>query len=239
MRRLFGRGDKPSEAKAEAAPPPTLEDAGSRLEKRGDVIDGRIKKIDDDLLTLRRQILASRGTTQERLKQRAMQLLKQKKMYEGQQDNIMQQRFHVEQMQFTRETMLETKLQLDAMKDAAAVMQKEFKNFSVEDVEKMGDQLRDLYEQHEEIQEILGHTYDVPDDVDEDDLNEQLNALAFDMEKQKDASYLDQALAMPAQNLPAARTMVPNQPLPQIVQPQDNTRIVETNADQLEAQLGL
>ncbi len=237
MRRLFGRGDKPVQS-APQEPPPTLESAGERLDKRGEVLDSRIKKIDDDLLVLRKQILASRGPNQERLKQRAMQLLKTKKMYESQSDSVMQQRFHVEQMQFTRETMQETKLQLDAMKEACSVMQKEFKNFSVDEVEKMGEQLRDLYEQHEEIQEIMGHTYDVPDDVDEDDLNEQLNALAFDMDKQKDASYLDQALAMPAQSLPASRSTVPNQPLPQIHT--NNVHVNETtNPEQLEAQLGL
>ena len=237
MRRLFGRSDKPTAAAAAEAPPPTLEDASTRLEKRGDVIDGRIKKIDDDLLGLRKQILASRGPTQERLKQRAMQLLKQKKMYESQSDGVLQQRFQVDQMQFTRETMMETKHQLDAMREAATVMQKEFKKFSVDEVEKMHEELRDIYEQHEEIQEIMGHSYDVPDDVDEDDLNEQLNSLAFDMEKQKDASYLDQALAMPAAGPMPVRTIIPNTPLPTV--PLATTRVAETQPHQLEAQLGL
>jgi charged multivesicular body protein 5 len=238
MRRLFGRADKPSSEPAAAAAAPTLEDAGARLQRRTDTIDQRIKKIDDDLLALRKQILSTRGSTQERLKQRAMQLLKQKKMYEQQQDSVMQQQFHVEQMAFTRETMMETKMQLDAMSDAAKVMQREFKKFSVDEVEKMHEQLRDLYEQQQEIQEIMGHSYDVTVEVDEDDLNEQLNALAFDMEKQKDASYLDEALAMPASGLPATRSTVPNAPMPALpARPANAT--VETNPERLEAQLGL
>jgi charged multivesicular body protein 5 len=239
MRRLFGRGDKPKE---EAPPPPTLQDAGTRLQARGDTIDARIKKIDGDLMELRKQILATRGSTQERLKQRAMQLLKQKKMYEQQQDQVLQQQFHVEQMAFTTETMAETKIQLDAMKQAAEVMKAEFKKFNVAEVEKMQDELRDLYEQHEEIQEIMGQTYDVdPTFVDEDDLNEQLNALAFDMEKQKDASYLDQALSMPqAGPLSAPKSTVPNAPMPAVAaNPQPAVHQHETDPQALEAQLGL
>lgn len=237
MRRLFGRADKPKE---DAPPPPTLNDAATRLEQRGGVIDARIKKIDNDLLELRKQILATRGTTQERLKQRAMQLLKQKKMYEQQQDQVMNQQFHVEQMAFTTETMAETKIQLDAMKQAATVMKEEFKKFNVEEVEKMQDELRELYEQNEEIQEIMGQTYDVPMDVDEGELDEQLNALAFDMEKQKDASYLDQALAMPAAGpLPAAKSLIPTGPLPSVPAPPQYVAQNETNPQQLEAQLGL
>ncbi len=241
MKRLFGRGDKEVKPE-EQAPPPTLQDAGTRLQQRGETIDARVKKIDDDLMALRKQILATRGATQERLKQRAMQLLKQKKMYEQQQDQILQQQLHVDQMSFTLETMAETKIQLDAMKQAAEVMQKEFKKFNVEEVEKMQDELRDLYEQHEEIQEIMGQTYDVnPMEVDEDDLNEQLNALAFDMEKQKDASYLDQALAMPAAGpLPGARnSAVPNAPLPSLPAQPAAAVSQETDPQRLEAQLGL
>eukprot|EP00742_Colponemidia_sp_Colp-10_P014141 GILJ01016024.1.p1 GENE.GILJ01016024.1~~GILJ01016024.1.p1 ORF type:complete len:115 (-),score=23.18 GILJ01016024.1:94-387(-) len=62
----------------------------------------------------------------------------------------------------------------------------------------MHDQLRDLYEDAAEIQEIMGRDYELNDPVDEDDLRDELDALAFDMEKEKDASYLDAALATPA-----------------------------------------
>lgn len=224
MRRLFGQG------KAQKTPAPTLDDASVRLGSRGEVIDAKVKKLDDELLKLRDQIQKTRGPQQQRAKQRALQLLQQKRTYEKQRESVYQQQFSVDQLQFTTETMKDTKLQVQAMKDAGKTLKKEFKGFRVEDVEKMQDELVDLYEEVQEIQEVMGRAYGVPEDVDEDDLGAELDALAFDMEKQSDASYLDQALSMPT-TVPT----IPGQQVPNSVPEQP----VTTDPASLEAQLGL
>jgi charged multivesicular body protein 5 len=102
---------------------------------------------------------------------------------------------------------------------------------SVDEVERMQDDLAELYEQHQEIQDVMGRAYGVPDDVDEDELAAELDALAFDMDKQKDASYLDEALATPATRLPDMAAPA----LPEAPQQQHAT----TDPYALEAQLGL
>ena len=223
MKRLFGQ-------KKDAVAKPTLDDANSRLGNRGDAVDVKVTKLNDDLMKLKVQIEKSRGPTQARLKQRALALLQQKRMYEKQRDGIYQQQFNIDQLQFTKEMMQDTHLQVEALRDASKQMKKEFKNFKIDDVENMQDELRDLYEDTQEIQEVMGRAYDCPEDIDEDEMDEELDALAFDMDKEKDASYLDEALATPATRLPELRPAAEqqNESMPETTEP--NT---------LEAQLGL
>lgn len=223
MKRLFGQ-------KKPEAPAPTLNDASANLTQRGDVIDAKIKKLDDELMKLRDQISKTRGPGQQRFKQRALQILQQKRTYEKQREMTYQQQFSVDQLAFTQDMMKDTAIQVQAMKEAGKSLKATFKNFSVSEVENMQDDLRDLYEDVQEIQEVMGRAYDVPEELDEDDLNAELDCLAFDMEKEKDASYLDEALATPGTALPA--TVRP------VAEPANTEKLV-TDPHSLEAQLGL
>merc|ERR1712164_9968 len=73
MRRLFGWGKK--EPEAPAAPPPSLNEASSRIGKRVDDIEEKIKKIDAQLIPMRAQLKKNpRNVT---LKSRAMTLMDQ------------------------------------------------------------------------------------------------------------------------------------------------------------------
>lgn len=226
MDRLFGK-------KKASAPAPTLADATTALGNRGDQIDGKIKKLDDELMSLKDQMSKTRGPQHERLKQRALQVLKQRKMYDSQRSQVYQQQFSMEQLQFTKEMMEDTKLQVEVMRTTQKEMSKTFSKFSVDEVERMQDDLAELYESHQEIQDVMGRAYGVPDYVDEDELADELDALAFDMEKQRDASYLDEALTTPATRLPEiAAPALPNDPTPAGQQ-----RVSDPYA--LEAQLGL
>lgn len=194
MNRLFG--------KAKNKPKPTLEDASVRLNTRCEAVDARVAKIDAELMKLRDLITKTQGSTQQRHKQRAMQLLQQKRMYQNQQDAMMQQQFNMDQMQFTIESVRDTTVQVDALKEASKTLKKEFKKVNLSKIDNLQDELRDLYEDTQEVQEILGRVYDVPEDVDEDEMMGELDALACDMENEPDAGYLAAALATPGTTLP-------------------------------------
>ncbi|XQJ30994.1 SNF-7-like protein, conserved [Leishmania guyanensis] len=198
MNRLFG--------KANSTPKPTLEDASNRISGRSDVVDARISKIDAELMKVKEQIQRSRGMTQSRYKQRAVQLLQQKRMYQNQQDMMMQQQFNVDQLQFTTETVKDTQVQVAAMKQANKELRKGMKKLNIDKVEDLQDELADLYMDTQEIQEIMGRAYDVPEDIDEDEMLGELDALDFDMEKENDADYLADALSMPGTKLPDVPT---------------------------------
>ncbi|RNF02119.1 SNF-7-like protein [Trypanosoma rangeli] len=221
MNRLFG--------KKKGTTKPTLEDASVRLNTRNEVVDARVGKIDAELMKLKDCILKTRGATQQRYKQRAVQLMQQKRMYQGQQDMMMQQQFNMDQLQFTTEAMKDTKVQLDALKDATRSLKREFRRVDLSKIENLQDELRDIYEDTQEVQDILGRAYDVPEDIDEEEMMGELDALALDMEKETDSSYLADALAMPGAKLPE---------LPGKEKPQKETE-EKVDPYSLEAQLGL
>nr|CCC93559.1 putative SNF-7-like protein [Trypanosoma congolense IL3000] len=223
MNRLFG---KPKDT-----PKPTLEDASTRLSSRCEAMDTRVSKIDAELVKLRELIQRSQGATQQRHKQRAMQLLQQKRMYQNQQDMLMQQQMNMDQLQFTTESVRDAKLQLDVMKDATKSLKRDFKKMSISDVDKLQDELRDLYEDTQYIQEVMGRAYDVPEGIDEDDMLGELEALAMQSGKETDSGYLADALAMPSAKLADLSTATQQQ---RPVEESD-----ATDPYKLETQLGL
>uniref|UniRef100_A0A2P2JZV3 Charged multivesicular body protein 5-like n=1 Tax=Rhizophora mucronata TaxID=61149 RepID=A0A2P2JZV3_RHIMU len=97
MRRMFG-------VKKDKEPPPSIQDASDRINKRGESVDEKIKKLDAELARYKEQIKKTRpGPAQEAVKARAMRVLKQKRMYEGQRDMVYNQTFNLDQVGFATE----------------------------------------------------------------------------------------------------------------------------------------
>ncbi|KAL6521774.1 hypothetical protein OROGR_018343 [Orobanche gracilis] len=55
------------------------------------------------------------------------------------------------------------------------------KNVNIQDVDSLQDEMLDLMDVSSEIQESLGKSYNLPDDIDEDELLGELDALEADM----------------------------------------------------------
>ncbi|KAK6137748.1 hypothetical protein DH2020_028500 [Rehmannia glutinosa] len=151
MKRVFG-------LKKDKEPPPSVQDASDRITKRGDNVEDKIKKLDAELARFKEQIKKTRpGPALEAVKARAMRVLKQKRMYEGQRDMLYNQTFNLDQVAFAAE----------GVKDAQQT--------------NLQDEMMDLMDVSNEIQESLGRSYNVPDDIDEDDLLGELAELEADM----------------------------------------------------------
>ncbi|XP_022765586.1 vacuolar protein sorting-associated protein 60.2-like isoform X2 [Durio zibethinus] len=162
MKKVFG-------VKKDKGATPSIQDATDRINKRGDTVDEKLKKLDAELCRYKEQIKRTRpGPTQEAIKARAMRVLKQKRMYEGQRDMLYNQTFNLDQVAFASE----------GLKDAQHT--------------NLQDEMMDMMDMSNEIQETLGISYNVPDDIDEDELMGGLNALAADMGSEADGipSYL-------------------------------------------------
>jgi charged multivesicular body protein 5 len=112
------------------------------------------------------------GPAQNQLKQRALNCLKQKKMYEMQRDRLMQQQLNLEQARFASETMQHTVTQVQAMKSANLTMRQQLNNISIDEIDDVYDDMQDLLDQNNEIQDLLSRSYDLPFDVDEEDLEQ-------------------------------------------------------------------
>ncbi|CAO3637469.1 unnamed protein product [Mucor fragilis] len=175
MNRLFGSGKK--------IPKPTLNDAISNTDVRVDAVEVKVKKLDAELTRYRDQLKKMRdGPAKKTVQQKALRVLKQKKLYEAQRDNLQQQSFNMEQAQMTTENLRNVMATVDAMQTANKEMKKQYKNVNLDKIDQLQDEMEDLMEQANEVQETLGRSYNLPDDIDEDDLEAELDALGDELE---------------------------------------------------------
>jgi len=213
MKRVFG-------IKKDKEPPPSVLDAAERINKRGDTVDEKVKKLDIELARYKEQIKKTRpGPAQEAIKARAMRILKQKRMYEGQREMIYNQTFNLDQVSFATEGIKDAQNTMAALKSANKELKGSLKTMKIEDIDNMQDEMMNLMDISTEIQDSLGRSYSVPDDIDEDELMGELDALEADMgsETQTDGvpaylqpdkeSDLDSELNLPS--APSGHTTVP------------------------------
>jgi len=188
MNRIFGR----SKGKT---PAPDLGDCISSVDDRTDSVEKKIAKLDADLLKLRNQMKKMRdGPAKNQVKQKALMILKQKKRYENQRGQLMQQSFNMEQTNFSIQTMKDTHTTVAAMKTGLKQMKKEHKKIDIDEIEDLQDDMEDMLELADEVQETLGRSYGMPD-LDEADLEAELDALGDEMFE--DDLNLDDAISAP------------------------------------------
>ena len=106
-------------------------------------------------------------------------------MYDAQLNNVMSQQFNIDQVAFTTETITSTIDTMNALKAATAVQQQEMKKLNMDQLEDLFDDLADMMADQEEIQEVMGRSYQVEYDeselmnelaeLDEEIVNEQLS----------------------------------------------------------------
>ncbi|GAM21457.1 hypothetical protein SAMD00019534_046320 [Acytostelium subglobosum LB1] len=183
MRRFFG-GSK-------NVPAPTLDEANKRLDNNIGGLDEKIRKLDQELSVYRQQLKNTRpGPAQNGIKAKAMRVLKQKKMYEAQRNQLSQQSFNMEQTKFATQSMQDTIITVGAMKQGAKEMKKQFKQIDIEDVDSLQDEMQDLLDFNNEIQESMSRAYSTPDSLDETELEAELMSMEDDLELEETPSYL-------------------------------------------------
>eukprot|EP00163_Fabomonas_tropica_P011490 TRINITY_DN221_c1_g1_i3.p1 TRINITY_DN221_c1_g1~~TRINITY_DN221_c1_g1_i3.p1 ORF type:complete len:228 (+),score=65.80 TRINITY_DN221_c1_g1_i3:310-993(+) len=197
MRRLFGGKKKAYEG-------PSLGQVSKNMGDRADTLDEKIRKLDGELIKYKEQMKKQRGPALNATKQRALRVLKQKKMYEKQRDNTYNQQFNIDQAAFTHETLKDTKETVEAMKHANKEMKQAYKQFDIEDIEDLHDDMSELMEDANEIQDVLGRNYDINDEfIDEDELDAELAALEDEMQDEElggmdsAPAYLDTTPSVP------------------------------------------
>ncbi|KAK3105559.1 hypothetical protein FSP39_000404 [Pinctada imbricata] len=225
----------------------------AQIDSRGESMDKKIARLDAELKKYKDQMKKMRdGPAKNTVKQKAMRVLKQKKMYENQRDNLMQQSFNIEQQNYaiqslkdtktTRyenqrenlaqqtfnleqqnyniQSLKDTKTTVDAMKVGVKEFKKAYKHVNIDKIEDMQDELEDLTEQANEIQEVMGRSYGMPE-VDDDELEAELDALGDDLALDEDSSYLDDVTLPSVETKePGAESMRDNVPVDEFGLPQ-------------------
>jgi charged multivesicular body protein 5 len=176
MHRFFGQ-KKPA-----GPPPPSLQDAAGSINDRVKGLDVKIGELDKELIKYKDQLKKVKGPAAEGVKRRAMDCLKRKKMYQGQRDQLGAQAFNIESTCFALDSIKDTQQTVAAMTAGAKQLKAENQKLDIGQIEDMQDDLTDLFEDMEEIQEVMSRAYNCPEGLDDADLDAELAMLGDDLE---------------------------------------------------------
>lgn len=116
------------------------------------------------------------------IKQKALKVLQRRKMYEGQRDQLQQQVWNMEQAGMMTENLKNVMTTVDAMKQTNKTLKQQYGKINIDKIERMQDEMADLMDIGNDIQESISRSYDIPEDVDEAELDAELEALGEEVE---------------------------------------------------------
>eukprot|EP00117_Sycon_ciliatum_P010703 scpid106322/ scgid0201/ Charged multivesicular body protein 5; Chromatin-modifying protein 5; SNF7 domain-containing protein 2 &gt; Charged multivesicular body protein 5; Chromatin-modifying protein 5 len=139
----------------------------------------KIKKVDAELVKCKRQINKMRdGPAKEKVKQRALQLLNLKRRYETHHSHLEKHSWNMERANFQLQNMKNVHTTAQAMRVGVKELKKQYQKINVDEIENLQDDMEEMREKADEIQELVGRSYGVPDGLDEDDLDAELQIIA-------------------------------------------------------------
>mmetsp|Transcript_52552 Transcript_52552/g.125521 ORF Transcript_52552/g.125521 Transcript_52552/m.125521 type:complete len:214 (-) Transcript_52552:123-764(-) len=200
MRRLFGGAPK------EAAPAPSLQEASSKIDLQVQSLEEKIAKCEEEI----RQY-ATKNTPS--AKTRAVQVMKRKKQYESQRDQLLGTQFNVESLAFAQEQADVTLSAVEAMKAGQQQLKHKTDAIGAKDVDKLMDDMAELNDQMKEINEVLAQSTGMGME-DDGELEEEFAALQAQMvqEAMLPDAKKSPAVAAPAEASTAAASTVPSEP---------------------------
>ncbi|KAL1995754.1 hypothetical protein VTN49DRAFT_620 [Thermomyces lanuginosus] len=197
MNRLFGTKSN--------APKPTLDSAISNVDARISSIDVKLAALNSELATYQQRLSKMRdGPGKTALRQKALKVLQRRKQYEAQRDQLAQQSWNMEQAAMMQDNLKNVMTTVDAMKTTTKTLKKQYGKIDVDQIERLQDEMADLMDIGNEINESISRAYDVPEDVDEAELDAELEALGqeslLDAQIGEDAtpSFLQDEVAPPS-----------------------------------------
>ena len=147
MDRLFGA--KKKEAPKVAAP--SLQDTSSKLGDRHKVVNAKVEECNQELAKIKQQMKTAKGTQYKALQQKALNILRRRKMYDAQAGNLLNQQFNIDQVQFCSESIQDTINIYSTLKEATDVQKQEMKKLDMDKMEDLFDDLQDMMADQEEI----------------------------------------------------------------------------------------
>ncbi|KAI0566763.1 charged multivesicular body protein [Gracilaria domingensis] len=160
---------------------PSMDEAIHNSELRTTSLEARIRKVDADILNYKREMQRCRpGTsTHSMYKRRALQAMKQKKSLEQRAAMNANATFNLEQVRDVKYMQQDNMAMVQNLQAANQEMRKAQQHIDIDQIEELQDEMQDALSDANEIQEVLGRSYDV-DYVDESALEAELNELEED-----------------------------------------------------------
>ncbi len=167
----------------------------------------KILQLDKELKGYRDKIQTTKNpAAKKNLQKRAMELLKRKRMYENQRDQLAGQQFNIDQVAFGIDSAKATVSTVASMKAASAELKTTLrKEININDIDLLADDMAELMDEFNEINEVLGQNFATPDDIDEADLEAELEMLGDELEE----ADFESADAVPSYLQPSSVIMPP------------------------------
>lgn len=143
------------------------------MEDKQKSIEGQISQLEKEVQAQYAVMKSKKGSAQSFAKQRVIQLLKKKKMYEQQLTTFMQQQYQIENMQMQRDNMTQQIETANIMKQGLDMQKEMYKQVDVDAMEDMQDDLMEMKHEQDYMNQMMNRNYNT-DDLDEADLDEQL-----------------------------------------------------------------
>ena len=146
-------------------------------------IDVKLASINAELTTYQTKLSKMRdGPGKTALKQKALKVLQRRKMYEGQRDQLEQQSWNMQQAGMMTDNLKNVMTTVDVMKQTNKSLKQQYGKINIDKIERMQDEMADLMDMGNDIQESISRSYDVPEEVDEAELDAELEALGQEVE---------------------------------------------------------
>jgi charged multivesicular body protein 5 len=166
-----------------------------QVDTRIESLDVKLAKLNAELTAYQQKLAKMRdGPGKTAIKQKALKVLQQRKMYEGQRDQLQQQSWNMEQAGMMQDNLKNTMTTVDAMKTTTKELKKQYGKINIDKIEKLQDEMADLMDMGNDIQESISRSYDVPEEVDEAELDAELEALGDEV----DFEGIGESTGMPA-----------------------------------------
>ena len=145
-------------------------------------MQNKIKELDVQIKDLYMKARSSRGSEQKYVKQRLLQLLKKKKMYEGQMGHYYNSQNALDNVAFTNENISNTLEMCQVLKESNDIQQKQMKNIDMDEMADIMDAQREMQMDAEMMNNEMNAYMD--NDYDEDDLDMELAEIENDVQLQ-------------------------------------------------------
>lgn len=183
---LFGK--KPELVHTPYVPPPRHAPAGPSMDEaihNGTIREGnlqaRIAALDQDIINYKKEMQRCRPNTAtyNMYKRRALQAMKQRKSLENRAAMTANANFNLEQIRDTKYMQQENVSMAQNLRTANQELRAAQQHIDLDEIQDLQDDMQEALEDANEVQEVLGRSYDV-DNIDETELMAELDELEED-----------------------------------------------------------
>ncbi|CRG94613.1 vacuolar-sorting protein SNF7, putative [Plasmodium gallinaceum] len=162
---------------------PTLDETYGYLEKNVKNIDENIEKYNKELNIIKQKIEEEKKKNPvnkyaiDNLRTKAANIIKKKRIYESNKENTLGIQFNIDQIKFANDNVQMSIDTCKALKNTSKILKKNIKKVNISKIEKLQDDIHDYIEEAKEIGEILSSSYEIPVDLDENEIDAELSLI--------------------------------------------------------------